>query len=201
MAAAAWPVVASAALVAGSATMTLFLPEGGPLTRQMVLHLGVMNVAAPLLALGLSRPLAVPPWMSAGLQMALLWAWHLPAVQQAAAGQPLLQAGMLGLLGLAALAFWSAIVRSVGDGRWTALAVLLVTGKLACLLGAVLILAPRDLYGLPGLALALCAAGPSTPADQHLAGLLMVTACPLSYLVAGVALAARALADLDTASG
>ncbi len=201
MAAAAWPVVASAALVAGSATITLGLPDGGPLTRQMVVHLGVMNVAAPLLALGLARPLPVPPWVSAGVQLALLWAWHLPAVQQAAAVRPLLQAGMLVLLGLAALAFWSAIVRSVDHARWTALAVLLVTGKLACLLGAVLILAPRDLYELPSLSLALCVTGPSTPADQHLAGLLMVTACPLSYLVAGVAVAARALADLDAAPG
>lgn len=65
---------------------------------------------------------------------------------------------------------------------------LLLTGKLACLLGALLIFAPRELYRLHGL--------PSLE-DQQLAGLLMITACPLSYVVAGVAMAAQAIGDLE----
>jgi putative membrane protein len=73
----------------------------------------------------------------------------------------------------------------------------LVTGKFACLLGALLIFAPRDLYALPGLVFALCSSGESSLADQQLAGLLMVTACPLSFLTSGVAIAARMLSDLE----
>jgi putative membrane protein len=37
--------------------------------------------------------------------------------------------------------------------------------------------------------------------DQQLAGLLMIAACPLSYLTAGVVLAAQMLADLGSTSG
>lgn len=192
--AAARPAMASAGLVAAAGVVTLPLVEAGPLTWQMVHHLALMNVAAPVLAAMLPRRVPVSPWISAGVQLALLWAWHLPAVQQAAAAQPLLRAVMLGLLGLAALAFWSAVIAAAGRRRWTALAVLMLTGKLACLLGAVLVLAPRDLY-----ALGFC--GPGSLADQHLAGLLMITACPLSYLVAGVAIASRALAELDPGPG
>ncbi len=180
-----WPALA----VAVAGVLVLPLVEAGPLTRQMVGHLAVMNVAAPLLALAPLPSIPVSLWAAAGAQIALLWAFHLPPV--AAAGiEPVMQ----GLLGLAALAFWQAVAAASGRGRWSVLAVLLLTGKLTCVLGAVLVLAPRDLYGL-----GLC--GPGALADQHLAGLLMITACPLSYLVAGVIVAARALAALETAPG
>ena len=74
------------------------------------------------------------------------------------------------------------------SARWQAIFLLLLTGKLSCLLGALLIFAPRLLYAADIHA-------PSfdigTLDDQQLAGLLMITACPLSYVVAGVVLAAR----------
>jgi cytochrome c oxidase assembly factor CtaG len=37
--------------------------------------------------------------------------------------------------------------------------------------------------------------------DQQLAGLLMITACPLSYVLAGVVLAAQMMRDLARTSG
>src|SRR3546814_19538685 len=107
---------------------------------------------------------------------------------------------MLGSLALAAVLFWALLLASSATSRWGGLAALLLTGKLACLLGALLIFAPRDLYSLPGVSFAHHSLGPSTLADQHLAGLLMIPACPLSYIVAGVVLAAQMQADLERRS-
>lgn len=195
-------ILASSALVAAAGALVIAtVGEFGPLSLQMLQHLAIMNVLAPLVALLLSprRERAGPHWIGmAGLfQLVLLWAWHAPAMQQAAAGSSLVQSALLVLLGGAAVQFWRAVLAAGPTGGWHALAALMLTGKFACLLGALLIFAPRDLYGLPGLVLALCATGPSTLADQQLAGLLMITACPLSYLGAGVMLAARMLRGLD----
>ena len=90
------------------------------------------------------------------------------------------------------LAFWTVLL-SVTN-RWQAIFSLLITGKFACLLGALLIFAPRPLY---------FAADPrhshavlSTLGDQQLAGLYMVAACPLSFVLAGIVLAVQALGEL-----
>ncbi|MBS7699938.1 MULTISPECIES: cytochrome c oxidase assembly protein [unclassified Chelatococcus] len=195
------PVLAGVGVLALAGAAVVPLMEFGPLSVQMLQHLVLMNILAPALALALPlttlriSALAVP----ASCQLLLLWAWHTPFFQQLAASSALAQVGLMGLLGVAALWFWQGVIGAARWGNWSALAALLVTGKLACLLGALLIFAPRDLFSLPGLALALCTTGPSSLEDQQLAGLLMVTACPLSYLVVGVALAARMLSWLDGA--
>lgn len=191
----------SSALVAALCAITIGLVEIGPLSLQMLQHLVLMNVLAPLLALviadRLGRLRLGGIWLVGLAQMLLLWVWHAPAMQQAAAGSAAVQLGLLILLAVVAVTFWSSVI-VVGTGSgWGALAALMLTGKLACLLGALMIFAPRDLYGVPGLVLALCSTGPSTLADQQLAGLLMITACPLSYLVAGVILAAQLMSRLD----
>ncbi len=188
-------------LVAAAGAFALANIDFGPVSLQMLQHLAVMNVLAPLLAAALAgrTQLAGAGWVWTGglLQMMLLWGWHAPSVQQAAASSAIVQAALLVSLTGAAVLFWWAVIAASARSEWRSLAALMLTGKLACLLGALLIFAPRDLYGLPGLVLALCSTGPSTLADQQLAGLLMVTACPLSYLVAGVILAARMLARID----
>jgi putative membrane protein len=191
------PLTGAAAVVAAG-LIVLPLNDLGPLSIQMTQHLLLMNVAAPVLAVVLAR--SAPRfgrralWSAAAAQLALLWGWHLPAVQQAASTSALLQAALLLVLAAAALSFWLAVIAAEREGAWRAIAGLLLTGKFACLLGALLIFAPRDLYGLSGLVLAFCRSGPSSLDDQQLAGLLMVTACPLSYLTAGVVIAARLLA-------
>ena len=196
------PVLAGVVVLGLTGLASVPFLDLGPLSLQMLQHLAVMNVAAPGLALGL------PPahvWrrgsllVRATLQLTVLWAWHMPALQQLAAASALAQIGLMAMLAGSAVWFWHAVIGAARTGGWKALGALVLTGKLACLLGALLIFAPRDLYGLPGLALALCVTGPSSLNDQQLAGLLMVTACPLSYLVVGVALAARMLNRLDGA--
>jgi putative membrane protein len=192
------PVLIGAAVLAASGLITGSLVELGPLSLQMLQHLTLMNVVAPLVALGLSRrgPSAPTSLLLVGfVQLVALWAWHAPAVQHIAASSSTAQVALMSVLAGAAIWFWSALIAA---SEWKALIALLLTGKLACLLGALLIFAPRDLYNLDGLVLALCTTGPSSLADQQLAGLLMITACPLSYLVTGVALAAMMLARLDS---
>jgi putative membrane protein len=194
-------ILLSSALVAGAGIVTISLVEIGPLSFQMLLHLGVMNVLAPLVALVLAgrwapaRPNGI--WIAGLLQVLLLWAWHAPIIQQATANSAAWQFALFGLLAVSAVAFWNAVIAAASSSGWRALAVLMLTGKIACLLGALLIFAQHDLYGLPGLTLALCTTGPSTLADQQLAGLLMITACPLSYLIASVVLAAQMLMRID----
>jgi putative membrane protein len=104
---------------------------------------------------------------------------------------PLLGAVMSGALLFAAVMFWSALLGLAPGARWQAVPALLVTGKLVCLLGALLIFAMHPLYGHG------TADGLDTLTDQQLAGLLMVTACPLSYLLAGIVIAARFLSSLE----
>ena len=166
----------------------------------MAAHIALMNVAAPLaaafLAVHLLAPLTAFPvsalWIAATLQIALLWIWHAPALQHAAMQSHSLQMAMHGTLFVAALAVWWSLLSLPHKSRWQGIAALLLTGKLACLLSALLIFAPRLLHG-----------GPTAPIpleDQHLAGLLMITACPLSYVVAAVVLAAQIIGGLGRTS-
>jgi putative membrane protein len=182
-----------------------FVPLG-PLSGQMGVHIALMNVAAPICAavLRLAWPMIRPTtgnvlWITTIGQMTLLWAWHAPAVQASAMMSPfahaLLHASLFGI----AFLFWLSVLPSTGR-RWQAIFALLVTGKLACLLGALLVFSPRLLYPNPQAATVQHAmhhaANWPSLADQHLAGLLMIAACPLSYVLAGIVLAAQTVADL-----
>lgn len=188
-----------AAAVAGALAVTAFAFEIGQLSARMGLHLALMNVAAPLLALLLApmRTGARLLWIAATAQMALLWAWHAPVA--AGAGGLLLQTAFLIALTAGSAMFWIAVAQAGARRRWGAVGALLVTGKLACLLGALMLFAPRDLYTLPALVFALCSVAPSSLADQQLAGMMMLAACPLSYVLAAVVLTVDAVGAADEA--
>ena len=182
------PAIASAGVVLTVGAVLMAGGDSGPLARHMALHILAMNVAAPLLAaLLVTRfrlPAPSPAWLWAAAlgQLAALWGAHLPAIHDGVAASHGLAFAMHGILLLAALAFWIAVVAQPNDRTWHAIAALLVSGKLVCFLAVLLVFAPRALYGNPthhmhpGLALA----------DQQLAGLLMIAACPLSYLLAAI---------------
>lgn len=177
--------VASGTSVLGIGAVLAALMEFGPHARHMAVHILVMNVGAPLLAaVGLARwKIAVRSvsllWFATFAQIALLWGWHLPAVQNLGADVPGVMIASHSTLLLAATAFWMSLFSLSGASRWQAIPALLVTAKLFCLLAALLVFAPRALYG------SAAHAGHGLD-DQHLAGLLMLAACPLSYLVAAV---------------
>lgn len=179
---------------------TLLVPE--PLTRHMLLHLALMNVVAPWLAGSLDRRAAVEGELVAAtlLQTALLWAWHAPPVLIATLSSPVLHLLMLASLTLAAIAFWSAVFATRAGRRWQSIVALLITGKLVCLLGALLVFAPRPIFNCERSPMCGAGAVDSPLADQHLAGLLMIAACPLTYVTAGVVIAARWLRDMRVAA-
>lgn len=135
------------------------------------------------------------------VQLALLWGWHAPGVFAAATGSGAVMALMHLSLFASAVWFWSTVITATRRGDWSPLAALLVTGKLFCLLGLLLAFAPRALYASAAFIQSCFPTGigfaTSPPvADQQLAGLLMLTACPLVYVTAAIAIASRMLRRL-----
>ncbi len=168
----------------------------GPLSSHMGLHILLMNGCAPLLALFAGSRALLPCRAKALLaatvtQAIVLWAMHAPGVVTAALRTPALHLAMQVVLFAVALWFWIAVFAQAGRSGWRAMAALLVTGKLFCLLGILLALAPRAIYPLAGEAHGHGLAAEAALADQQLAGLMMIVACPLTYVLAGVVIAAR----------
>jgi putative membrane protein len=179
------PAIAS---IAGTLVVVAVVLAGhslGALSSYMAMHIALMNVVAPVVAIALVkrlRPLSNAVfWSVATLQIGMLWFWHLPAVQAATTSS----SGALlmhGSLFTVALLFWTGALQMRGPGRWQAILGLIITGKLSCLLAALLIFSPRFLYTSHHHATSI--------EDQQLAGLLMITACPVSYVLAGIVIAA-----------
>jgi putative membrane protein len=180
---------------------------GGSLTAHMASHIVLMNVVAPLIALAIialffrSRcafqskgllPLATI------LQIVAIWTAHTPALLALSASDAFLHAGIQAGLFLISVCFWWSVFAEVPQRFWRALFALLITGKLFCLLGALLVFAPRSLYALHGTHSDSAVASTSGMEDQQLAGLLMLAACPLSYVIAGIVIASRSLKLLET---
>lgn len=182
--------------------------QAGFLTQHMGAHIAAMNVVAPLLAGALVRIEGIESRLpdrrlaaAAALQIMLLWGWHSPAIlTEAFRSTPLLVLMHLSLF-LAAVWFWLGAIAGARRGGWSPLAALLLTGKLFCLLGVLLTFAPRALYEQVAI---ICYGG--TPLrglleDQQLAGLLMLTACPIVYVSAAIAIARRQLTVLGRGGG
>lgn len=164
----------------------------------MLGHIVLMNLLAPL-AILVERAFfrdrsteTSPRWISAATaaQIATLWLWHLPSAMdwamKTSAGFTLMGVS----LAVTALWFWKTVIDCALAAVGRALLSLLVTGKLFCLLGILIAFAPRPIYGH-------AAPGIDHMADQQLAGLLMLIACPLTYVLAAIVIAARWLADLE----
>ncbi|MEH2535447.1 putative membrane protein [Bradyrhizobium sp. AZCC 1588] len=188
------PAIASATAVLLTGAAVLLVYDLGHFSTHMMLHIASMNIIAPSVAalivarrpIGGTRPIWL--WTATFLQIVLLWTWHSPAVHHLLLQSPAAGLTFHAALLLAALFFWLSLLTTSAASRWQTIPALLLTGKLTCLLAALLIFAPRTLYGFTGH----LADAPGhfslhyALEDQHLAGLLMITACPLSYLVAAV---------------
>lgn len=167
----------------------------GVFSRHMIIHIALMTVAAPVLASLLlqrrnlsTQPASVSTLVAAiALQSALLFAWHSPLgiglVMNGHAGDLLMQATLL----FSALWFWLAVFNQTGKYLWRGVLALLLTGKLFCLIAVLLIFAPRVLYGMTAANMPMAI----ELADQQLAGLLMVTVCPITYVLAAIVLISR----------
>jgi putative membrane protein len=159
-----------------------------PRVFHMAAHIYVMNALAPLLAVAAFRVglAAGPAWRGAlalatAVQIMLLYLWHAPSLASARLHMSAAPALMQLTLLLAATMFWGAILAA---NPWRSVAALAITGKLYCLLGVLLLFAPRVLGAAHG-------AGEAALADQRAAGLLMLAICPLSYVLTGVAISTR----------
>lgn len=171
--------------------LALPLVAPGGLSLHMVAHILTMNVLAPIVALMCpyrARVGAGPLWLATLTQSAALWFVHAPALQSAVSESvPAMIASHLVLFGLA-IWFWTCVVAQQRQARWHAIGAMLLTGKLACLLGVLLIFAPYPLYR------ALHDHGGID--DQAVAGLLMIAACPPGYVLPAILTAVSILADL-----
>lgn len=186
--------------LAASTVLALFGDALG-MTGHMIAHMGTVALAAPLIALGLSGTRQDPArwaWMAPLpmmlVELAAVWAWHVPAARALAggnlAGAALEQATFL----LAGLLLWSAALATRAGAvasRLAGVAALLLTSMHMTLLGALIALAPRLLYGTEGL---MCGGLYIPPlADQQLGGAVMLFAGAGAYLAGGLGLLATVL--------
>lgn len=168
----------------------------GALSGHMALHILAMNFVAPAIALAWrsgagcgGKALLV----AAAVQMVLLWAWHVPSVLALGMDAPFLGIALHLILFVSAFMFWRTVIDAAAASPWLSIAALLVTGKLVCLLGILLAFAQRPIYA-PGHG-----AGHEAMllADQQTAGLMMLIACPLTYVLGAVVVSARWLASVE----
>ena len=204
-----------APLVLGLATLAAVwvgpLPEllPGSFSAHMTMHMGVVAVAAPLLAIGAAggkldpvrrAPALLAPIPASMVELVAVWAWHAPALHHLArhsvAGLLVEQSTFL----LSGLLVWCSAFGGEagrrGNRTATGIVALLLTSMHMTLLGALLALAPRPLYGH---ALHAGPASPLTPLqDQHLGGTIMLLAGGIAYLAGGLWLAVRLLRERES---
>jgi putative membrane protein len=186
----------------------LALPSEPGFVGHMSIHVAVVAIAAPLLAVALAgsrldptplAPLLFAPMLAMALEFVAVWGWHAPVLHAAARGSRIAFAlEQLSFLGAALLVWLAAFGRGRGPARqmWAAgILGLFLTSMHMTLLGALLALSRRPLYehahhgGAGGL---------SSLDDQHLGGAIMLLVGGTSYLLGGLVLVARLLREPDT---
>lgn len=171
----------------------------GMLTRHMLAHIAVMSVIAPLAAYLMHESSVVPDSFEGQaarallpitlIQLAVFALLHAPGLHDAMMGLAFYGPVALALLLVVSTLFWFSVIAASRNGVAGPVAALLVSGKLFCLVAVLMVFSRRSLYG----------AGMMELADQHAAGLLMLVACPLTYVGASTLLVARWLSDLSEA--
>jgi putative membrane protein len=160
----------------------------------MTMHMGVVAVAAPLLALGLAGgrfdPVRKAQWVFAPVQISVLelfvvWGWHAPALHHAARHHAVWLAVEQGMFLASGLLLWLSAFggdkRRDSSRRAAGVVGLLLTSMHMTLLGALLALTPRSLYHHVGGVYWL------TPIeDQHLGGAIMLLVGGIAYLAGGL---------------
>jgi putative membrane protein len=164
--------------------------EHPPFFLHMTVHMAVVALASPLLAISISRsqwnpvdrtPALSSPLLASFVELGVVWAWHTPALHHLARNN-------IGTLALEQLSFllsglflWMAAIGGNLDARrGPGIVALLLTAMHMTLLGAILALAPRPLYDLHD------AHGLSALEDQHLGGAIMILTGGIAYLAGGL---------------
>jgi putative membrane protein len=168
------------------------LPElsGQSFAAHMAMHMAVVAIAAPLIAFGVSgsavdpsrrRPDFFAPIQASFVELAIVWAWHVPTFHHAARHHtPALVLEQASFIA-AGLLLWLSVLGGGRERGGAGVAALLFTSMHMTLLGALFALAPRPLYshdaGNPAW---------SAIADQHLGGAIMLLVGGASYLAGGL---------------
>jgi putative membrane protein len=158
----------------------------------MTLHITVVAVASPLLALAVAgtrwdpvraRPRLFAPLPASLVELLIVWAWHVPALHHAARQQLSMLALEQASFIAAGLFLWIAAVGGTPDDRRSRAGVgvvaLLLTSMHMTLLGALFALANRPAFH-PATVESL--------ADQHLGGAIMLLVGGASYLAGALRL-------------
>lgn len=159
----------------------------------MVRHMVLVALAAPLLVLSLPDAadwMAVPPLAAALAEFVVVWGWHLPAAHALGRLQGLGFAAEQASFLAVGLLVWASCLRR--DQPLAGAGGLLVTSMHMTLLGALLVLAPRDIYA------EICGTAPDL-SGQQIGGMLMLAIGTPVYLIAGLWLTGQALRERGTA--
>lgn len=170
----------------------------------MVAHMGVIAVAAPLIAIGMPDRWRPGPSMPAGLpvlasvlELFAVWGWHAPVMRAAAEASVAVTIAEQATFLIVGVLLWSTSFAAPRERTHAAAgaAALLLTSIHMTLLGALLALSPRPLFGVGDVTCfgVLLDAGQ----DQQLGGVIMLLAGALAYLFGGLSLVARLL-DVST---
>jgi putative membrane protein len=168
----------------------------------MVAHMGVIAIAAPLIAIGLPgkfRPgRAMPaalPLIASLVELVAVWSWHAPAFRQAAETSVTVTIAEQATFLFAGLFLWSTSIGVAGQRNHAAsgAAALLLTSIHMTLLGALLSLSQRSLFGEGqvtcfGVVL-------DGEQDQQIGGIVMLLIGAIVYLAGGMYLVAKILTN------
>jgi putative membrane protein len=167
-----------------------------PFTAHMIMHMGVVAIASPLIAVGISGTRFDPsdkmalfaPLPASLLEFVIVWGWHAPALhglaRMSAAGFVLEQFSFIAV----GLILWLSCLGGRGRNGAAGVFGLLFTSMHMTLLGALLALASRPLYSHVHLP-----AGLTPVEDQNLGGVVMLAVGGAVYLLGALALMARLL--------
>jgi putative membrane protein len=166
----------------------------------MTMHIAIVAVAAPLLAVAMAGTVADParvmPWAVAPIpasmiELVIVWAWHVPALHQAARQDTRAFVIEQATFVIASVLLWIAAIGGDRQQRrlraGSGVAALLLTSMHMTLLGALFALADRPLFPHAPTG------GLSPVADQQLGGVIMLLVGGASYLIGGLSLTAIAL--------
>jgi putative membrane protein len=191
-----------AALVAG---WSIAAATRAGMTGHMAAHMAAVAVAAPLIARAIAGarfdpavrwPRIVAPLPMSVMELLVVWGWHLPAARAFSAASAVGLVLEQAMFFIAGLLLWSACLGAVEDAdggsrRAAGVIALLLTTMHMTLLGTLIALAPRTLYGTVGCGLFGLALPPLE--DQQIGGVVMLLVGAGSYLVGGLVLLFRVL--------
>ena len=164
----------------------------------MGMHVAVVAVAAPLLALAIGGSQRDPvqrwpawfhPLPASVIELLVIWGWHAPLLHHLSRHHgwalALEQSSFLAVSLLLWLSAFGGDAVQRAERSVAGVGGLLMTSMHMTLLGVLLALAPRQLYGH----------APASPGDQQWGGVLMLIGGGVSYLAGGLYLLAGLLAE------